>query len=144
MNKGVSKQSGAVHDEHFSYYAVQRAADDDKFYRFLARKRKEYLAAWLKLQRLFSQNRKTFPVNPPEPVDITSDSKLIVHPDPPAYVIEELLKIANHAKKEPTGYLPPFVIEVIHDKERMSKFAPDYDYADLRERYPLPKPKLAA
>jgi len=133
-----------VPDEPFSDYAVQRAADDDKVYRFLARKKKEHLAAWLKLQRPFAQNRKAFPVNPPEPVDITSDSKLIVHPDPPAYVIEELLKIADQAKKEPTGYLPPFVIEVIHDKERMSKYAPEYDYADLRERYPLPKPKRAA
>ncbi|MCA2971140.1 MAG: hypothetical protein INH43_21700, partial [Acidobacteriaceae bacterium] len=65
-----------VPDEHFSYYAIQRAADDDKVYRFLARKKKEHLAAWQKLQRLFAQNRKDFPVNPPEPVDITADSKL--------------------------------------------------------------------
>ncbi|MCX6586532.1 MAG: hypothetical protein NTX13_08130 [Acidobacteria bacterium] len=133
-----------VPDEHFSYYAVQRAADDDKVYRFLARKKKEHLAAWIKLQRLFAQNRKDFPVNPPEPVDITADSGLINQPDPPPYVIEELLKIADQAKKEPTAVLPCFVIELIHEKELMRKYAPDYDYADLRERYPLPKPRLAA
>ena len=40
--------------------------------------------------------------------------------------------------------LPTFVIELIHDKELMSKYAPAYDYADLLERYPKPKPKLAA
>ena len=133
-----------VPDEHFSYYAVQRAADDDKVYRFLARKKKEHLAAWLKLQRLFAQNRKTFPVNPPEPVDITADSELIVHPDPPAYVIDELLKLADQAQNEPNAALPCFVIDLIHDTELMRKYAPDYDYADLRERYPPPKPRLAA
>jgi hypothetical protein len=90
------------------------------------------------------QNRKDFPVNPPEPVDITADSGLINQPDPPPYVIEELLKIADQAKNEPTAVLPTFVIELIHDKELMRKYAPDYDYADLRERYPLPKPRLAA
>jgi hypothetical protein len=131
-------------DEHFSYYAVQRAADDDEVYRFLARKKKEHLAAWQKLQLLFAQNRKDSPVNPPEPVDITADSNLIVEPDPPASVIEELLKIADQGKKEPSAALPAFVTEVIHEKELMSKYAPDYDYADLLERYPLPKPKRAA
>jgi hypothetical protein len=58
--------------------------------------------------------------------------------------IEELLKIADQAKNEPTAALPTFVIELIRDRELMSKYAPHYDYADLRERYPKPKPKLAA
>ena len=133
-----------VPDEHFSYYALQRAADHDKVYRFLAHKKKEHLAAWLKPQRLFAQNRKAFPVNPPEPVDITADSELIVHPDPPAYVIDELLKLADQAQNEPNAALPCFVIDLIHDTELMRKYAPDYDYADLRERYPPPKPRLAA
>jgi hypothetical protein len=129
---------------HISHYALQRAVAAEKTYRFLERKKKSHLAALDKFERLLERCKKAFPAAPPEPVDITADSALLEQPDPPAYVMEEMLKLADQAKKEPNFPLPRFVIEVLHEEELMNKFAPHYDYADLLERYPLPIPKQAA
>jgi len=133
-----------VPDAKHSYNALQRAVDNDKTYRFLERKKRGHLNAWLKLVALLERVKKAFPMRPPEPVDITADSGVLIDPDPPPYVVDEMIKLADKAKKEPSFPLPAFVVELIWDQELMKRVAPKYDARELRKRYPKPNPGLAA
>jgi hypothetical protein len=131
-------------DAQHSHQAIQRAANNDKVFRFLERKKRAHLAAWNKFVQLLERMKKSFPMLPPEPVDITADSEVLIDPDPPQYVVEEMLKLADQAKKEPNFPLPRFVVHLLYDERLLEKCAPHYDVTELRKRYPKPKPDLAA
>jgi len=140
----VLREWPEVPDVHHSHHALQRAAKNDRVFRFLERKKKAHLAAWEKFVKLLERIKKSFPMMPPEPVDITADSEVLIHPDPPQYVVDEMLKLADQAKNEPNFPLPAFVIELIHNEPLMKRAAPQYDGRELRKRYPKPIPKFAA
>ena len=140
----VLREWPEVPDVHHSHHALQRAAKNDKVYRFLERKKKAHVAAWDKFVKLLERIKKSFPMLPPEPVDITADSDVLIDPDPPPYVVDEILKLADQAKNEPNFPLPAFVVEVIWDQELMKRVAPHYDARELRKRYPQPISPVAA
>ena len=43
--------------------------------------------------------------------------------------------MADQAKNEPTFVLPVYVVNMLSNKQLMSKMAPDYDLGDLLDRY---------
>ncbi len=140
----VRREWPDVPDVHHSHNAIQRAANNDKVFRFLERKKKAHLAAWNKFVQLLERIKKSFPMLPPEPVDITADSEVLSYPDPPQHVVNEMLKLADQAKKEPNFPLPRFVVQLLYDEPLLKKCAPHYDVTELRKRYPKPIPKFAA
>ena len=52
--------------------------------------------------------------------------------------------MADQAKKEPSFVLPLYVVNMLNDRELMSKMATDYDLGDLLDRYGLMDPPKAA
>ncbi len=140
----VRREIPDVPDAQHGYHAIQRAANNDKAYRFLERKKRTHLAAWTKFVQLLERIKKSFPMLPPEPVDITADSELINEPEIPQHTVDNMLQLADRAKKEPNFPLPSFVVQLIYDEPLLKKCAPHYDVTELRKRYPKPKPDLAA
>ena len=52
--------------------------------------------------------------------------------------------MADQAKKEPSFVLPLYVVNMLSDKQLMSKVAPDYDLGELIGRYGFgDRPKAA-
>ena len=140
----ITRECQNVPNEQKGHFAMRHSVNNDKIHRLIERKRKALLAAWTKLVALFEKVRKAFPMTPPEPVDITADSAVLNEPEPPQYVVEEMLKLADRAKKEPNFPLPDCVVYLLYDEELMKKFAPNYDARELRKRYPNPDSKRAA
>ena len=87
--------------------------------------------------------RKGFPVDPPEPVDISADTREIEDPGPEPAVMVQILEMADQAKKEPSFDLPLYVLNMLNNKERMSKMALNYDPGDLLVRFGLRHPPIA-
>ncbi len=140
----VLREFSEMPPDHRSFQAFQRSVNNDQAFRILERKKKAHLAAYEKFLRILERLRKSFPMIPPEPIDITSDTDVLIEPDPPQYVVDEMLKLADQAKKEPNFLLPRFVVELLYDEPLLRKCAPHYDVMELRKRYPKPSPKLVA
>ena len=68
---------------------------------------------------------------------ISADTKEIEDPGPEPAVVAQILEMADQAKKEPSFVLPFYVVNMLNDKQLMSKVAPDYDLGDLLDRYGL-------
>jgi len=121
-----------------------RAATEDKTHRLLERKKKGYLNAYNSLQRNLIQLRKNFPMQPPEPIDMTADSKMIEPLVPSPEVVEEVLGLADQAKNEPEFELPPYVLNMLENEEVMAIVAPGYECEELLVRYGRKKAPIAA
>ena len=90
-----------------------RAATEDKTHRFLERKKKGHLNAYNSLQRNLIQLRKNFPMQPPEPINISAASKMIEPLLPSPEVVEEMLAMADQTKNEPDSKRPEFVLNIL-------------------------------
>ena len=122
----------------------KRAITQRELFRTIERNKKAHLQAYEKLMKLLAQSRKLFPLQPPEPVDISADTNTLEDPGPTPGVVAELLALADQAKKEPSFVPPPYVLNFLEDKDFMQRFAPDYDVADLLVRFGRIKPPIAA
>jgi len=114
-----------------------RMAKQKDLLRYIERGQKFQFAAYNGFIKTLLQVRKGFPVDPPEPVDISADTREIEDPGPEPAVMAQILEMADQAKKEPTFVLPLYVVNMLNDKHLMSKMAPDYDLGDLLDRYGL-------
>jgi len=121
-----------------------RAATEDKTHRFLERKKKGHLNAYNSLQRNLIQLRKNFPMQPPEPIDISADRKMIEPLVPCPEVVEEMLGLADQAKNEPEFQLPTYVLNMLENEEVMAIVAPDYECDELLVRFGRKKLPIAA
>ena len=121
-----------------------RMAKQKDFLRYIERGQKFQFAAYNGFIKTLLQVRKGFPVDPPEPVDISADTREIEEPGPDPAAMAEILALADQAKKEPSFVPPPYVLNVLNDKPLMSKIAPNYDLGDLLVRFGLAKPPIAA
>jgi len=121
-----------------------RAATEDKTHRLLERKKKGYLNAYNSLQRNLIQLRKNFPMQPPEPIDMSADSKMIEPLVPSPEAVEELLGMADQAKNEPEFKLPAYVLNLLENEQVMAIVAPDYECDELLARYGRKKIPTAA
>jgi len=54
---------------------------------------------------------------------------------PSPEIVEEILTLAEKAKKEPSFQLPEHVLTVLANKHLMDLVAPDYDPEELLQRY---------
>jgi hypothetical protein len=124
--------------------AYSRAATEEKTHRFIERKKKAHMTAYNALQRNLIQLRKNFPMQPPEPIDITADNKVAETDVPTPAVVEELLGLADRAKNEPAFVPPAYVLNLLEDNEVMQKIAPDYEVDELLIRFGRRKPPIAA
>jgi hypothetical protein len=105
--------------------------------RYIERGQKMQFAAYNGFIKTLQLVRKGFPVDPPEPVDISADTREIEDPGPEPAVVAEILEMADQAKKEPTFVLPLYVVNMLKNQSLMVKVAPDYDLGDLLDRYGL-------
>ena len=121
-----------------------RAAGEDKTHRMLERKKKGHLSAYNSLQRNLIQLRKNFPMQPPEPIDISADSHMAETDVPNPEVVEEMLGMADRAKNEPEFELPAYVLNLLEDKAVMAVIAPNYESEELLVRFGRRKPPIAA
>lgn len=121
-----------------------RAANEDKTHRFIERKKKAHMTTYNALQRNLIQLRKNFPMQPPEPIDITADTKVAEDELPTPAVVQELLALADRAKNEPEFVPPPYVLNLLEAKEVMQKVAPEYESEELLIRFGRRKPPIAA
>ena len=122
----------------------KRSITQKELFRTIERSKKAHLQAYEKLMKLLAQSRKLFPLQPPEPVDISADTKTLEDPGPPPAVVAELLALADQAKKEPSFVPPAYVLNFLEDKDFMERLAPNYDVADLLVRFGRVKPPIAA
>ena len=122
----------------------KRSITQKELFRTIERSKKAHLQAYEKLMKLLAQSRKLFPLQPPEPVDISADTKTLEDPGPPPAVVAELLALADQAKKEPSFVPPAYVLTFLEDKDVMRRVAPDYDVEDLLVRFGRVKPPIAA
>ena len=122
----------------------KRSITQKELFRTIERNKKAHLAAYEKLMKLLAQSRKLFPLQPPEPVDISADTKTLEDPGPPPEVVAELLAMADQAKKEPSFVPPAYVLNFLEDKDFMQRLAPNYDVEDLLVRFGRVKPAIAA
>ena len=122
----------------------KRSITQKELFRTIERSNKAHLQAYEKLMKLLAQSRKLFPLQPPEPVDISADTKTLEDPGPPPAVVAELLALADQAKKEPSFVPPAYVLNFLEDKDFMERLAPNYDVADLLVRFGRVKPPIAA
>ncbi len=122
----------------------KRSITQKELFRTIERSKKAHLQAYEKLMKLLAQSRKLFPLQPPEPVDISADTKTLEDPGPPPEVVAELLALADQAKKEPSFVPPAYVLNFLEDKDFMQRLAPNYDVADLLVRFGRVKPPIAA
>ena len=121
-----------------------RAATEDKTHRLLERKKKGHLNAYNSLQRNLIQLRKNFPMQPPEPIDMTADSKMIEPLVPCPEVVEEVLGLADQAKNEPEFELPAYVLNMLENEQVMAIVAPGYECEELLVRFGRKKAPIAA
>ena len=121
-----------------------RAANEDKTHRLLERKKKGHLNAYNSLQRNLIQLRKNFPMQPPEPIDMTADSKMIEPLVPCPEVVEEVLGLADQAKNEPEFELPAYVLNMLENEQVMAIVAPGYECEELLVRFGRKKAPIAA
>ncbi len=121
-----------------------RAATEDKTHRFLERKKKGHLNAYNSLQRNLIQLRKNFPMQPPEPIDISADSRMIEPLVPSPEVVEEMLGMADQAKNEPEFELPAYVLNLLENVQLMAIVAPGYEGEELLARFGRRKVPIAA
>ncbi len=122
----------------------KRSITQKELFRTIERNKKAHLQAYEKLMKLLAQSRKLFPLQPPEPVDISADTNNLEDPGPTPEVVAELLEIADQAKKEPNFVPPAYVLNFLEDKDFMQRLAPDYDSGDLLIRFGRIKPPIAA
>ncbi len=113
----------------------KRATTQKELFRTIERNKKAHLMAYEKLMKLLAQSRKLFPLQPPEPIDISADTNTLEDPGPTPEVVAELLALADKAKKEPSFVPPPYVLNFLEDKDFMHRLAPNYDVADLLVRF---------
>ena len=109
------RQSPDVPAEHLSAYAIENSVLNHKVHRFLERKMKAHLAAWKNFVLLYERMRKSFPVEP------------VASPE-----------------NEPKISLPAVIPYLINNESFIREFAPHCNVAELRRRYPIPNPKIAA
>ena len=114
-----------------------RTSKQKDFLRYIERGQKFQFAAYNGFIKTLQLVRKGFPVDPPEPVDISADNREIEDPGPDPAALAEILEMADRAKKEPTFALPPYVVNLLMDNEFMAKMAPNYDLGVLRDRFGL-------
>ena len=122
--------------EQFLHGHIRTAKQKD-FLRYIERGQKFQFAAYNGFIKTLQLVRKGFPVDPPEPVDISADNKEIDDPGPDPAAMAEILEMADRAKKEPTLILPLYVVNLLMDNDFMSRMAPNYDLGDLLDRYGL-------
>ena len=120
-----------------------RTAKQKDFLRYIERGQKFQFAAYNGFIKTLQLVRKGFPVDPPEPVDTSADTREIEDPGPEPAVMVQILEMADQAKKEPSFDLPLYVLNMLNNKELMSKMAPDYDPGDLLVRFGLRNPAIA-
>ena len=120
------------------------AAAEDKTHRFIERKKKGHLNAYNSLQRNLIQLRKNFPMQPPEPIDISADSKMIEPLVPSPQAVAEMLDMADQAKNEPEFDLPAYVLNLLENEEVMEIVAPNYECDELLARFGRRKVPKAA
>ena len=120
------------------------ASSEDKTHRFIERKKKGHLSAYNSLQRNLIQLRKNFPMQPPEPIDISADSKMIEPMVPCQEAVEEMLRMADQAKNEPEFELPAYVLNLLENDEVMEIVAPNYECEELLARFGRRKVPKAA
>jgi hypothetical protein len=123
---------------------TKRVANQRDLYRMIERNKRAHLAAYGTFIKLLAQTRKLFPMQPPEPVDITADLGQIVDPLPEPEMVAEMIQLADRAKKEPDYDLPRYVLNFLQDKEVIDQMVPGYDAAELFERYGIKVPPIAA
>ncbi len=121
-----------------------RAATEDKTHRFLERKKKGHLNAYNSLQRNLIQLRKNFPMQPPEPIDISADSRMIEPLLPSPEAVDEMLGMADQAKNEPEFELPAYVLNLLENEQIMAIVAPEYECDELLSRFGRKKVPIAA
>ena len=121
-----------------------RMAKQKDLLRYIERGQKFQFAAYNGFIKTLQLVRKGFPVDPPEPVDISADIRELEDPGPEPAVVAQILDMADQAKNEPTFVLPVYVVNMLSNIQFMSKMAPDYDLGDLLDRYgPGGLPKAA-
>ena len=127
--------------EHF-FQSHKRATIEKEVQQFVIRGQRHYMATFRGLHKTLIDLRKYTPMQPPEPVDITADSKQIKLEDPDPEVTREVLALADRAKKEPNFVLPAYALNFLQNNDLMDRLAPGYDVGDLLERFgqtPVPK-----
>ena len=122
----------------------KRSITQRELFRTIERNKKAHLAAYEKFMKLLAQSRKLFPLQPPEPVDISADTNNLEDPGPPPEVVAELLEMADQAKKEPNFVPPAYLLNFMENKDLMQRFAPNYDIGDLLVRFGRVRPPIAA
>ena len=120
------------------------ASGEDKTHRFIERKKKAHLTAYHSLQRNLIQLRKNFPMQPPEPIDISADSNMIEPMVPSPEAVAEMLNLADQAKNEPEFKLPAYVLNFLENEYVMAIVAPNYECDELLARFGRPKVPKAA
>jgi hypothetical protein len=123
---------------------TKRVANQRDLYRMIERNKRAHLAAYGTFIKLLAQTRKLFPMQPPEPVDITADMTQLAPKLPEPEAVDQMLALADRAKKEPDFKLPKYVLNFLQDKEVIDQVAPDYDASELFARYGIEEPLIAA
>jgi len=127
--------------DHF-FLSNKRATLEKEVQQFVIRGQRHHMATFRSLHKTLIDLRKHTPMQPPEPVDITADSKQLHDDDPDPSVAVEVIALADRAKKEPSFELPQYAINFLKNKGYMERLAPGYDVGDLLERFgrtPVPK-----
>jgi hypothetical protein len=129
--------------EH-SFQGQKRAIYEKELQRFVARSQRQHQTAFNGFLKTLLLVQKHFPMNPPEPIDVSADATQIDDELPTPAIVEEILTLAEKAKNEPNYPLPEYVLTVLTNKHLMDLVAPDYDPGDLLKRYGLTQyPKAA-
>lgn len=129
--------------EH-SFQGHKRAVQEKELQRFVARGQRQHQTAFNGFHKTLLLVQKHSPMQPPEPIDISADVSQIDDELPSPAVVEEILTLAEKAKKEPSFQLPEYVLTVLANKNLMDLVAPNYNPEDLLQRYGLTQyPKAA-
>jgi hypothetical protein len=111
----AQRESPDAPAEHRSAYAIEFSVKNNKVHRLIERKMKTHLLAWTRFVALYTRIRKSFPVEPVAPPE-----------------------------NEPKISLPAVIPYLVHNESFIREFAPHCNVAELRRRYPIPNPKIAA
>ena len=85
-----------------------------------------------------------FPMQPPEPIDISADSNMIEPIIPSPEAVTEMLDMADQAKNEPEFALPAYVLNFLENEYVMAIVAPNYECDELLARFGRPRVPKAA
>jgi len=129
--------------EH-SFQGQKRGIYEKELQRFVARGQRQHQSAFNGFLKTLLLVQKHFPMDPAEPIDISSDASQIDEELPSPAIVEEILTLAERAKNEPTFQLPEYVLTVLTNKPLMDLIAPHYDSEDLLKRYGLSQHPKAA